>query len=70
LRQAVDSVEPEWHGVAKERFVQEFRQWEITMRQFGQLLETVGSRLEGFSNNITEMDQKGARRIRRMSSDL
>lgn len=70
LRRAVDALEPEWQGVAKDRFYQEFRQWEMTMRQFSQLLETVGTRLETLSNEVAETDRSGARRIERLSTSL
>ena len=63
LSRAVNGLEPQWEGAAKQRFYQEYRQWEVGLRQFIQLLDTAGQRLETMANEVSEADRAGANRI-------
>jgi WXG100 family type VII secretion target len=63
LRQAVGQVEPLWEGSVKDVFFQRYQEWETSLRQFSQFLETVGDRLENMATGFEETDQQVARRI-------
>lgn len=65
LRSATQAVDPQWEGASKQRFFQEFRQWEVTMRQFSELLESVGARMESIAADMAQTDIDVARTIRR-----
>jgi WXG100 family type VII secretion target len=68
LHAAVSAVEPQWQGAAKDRFIQEFREWELALRQFSQLLETAGTRLETLANDVADTDRSATRRIGRIGA--
>jgi WXG100 family type VII secretion target len=65
LRQAVERVDPLWEGAAKDVFFEQYQQWEITLRQFVQLLDTVGGRLESITRGFEETDREVASRTNR-----
>lgn len=68
LNRAVNALESQWEGAAKQRFYQEYRQWETGLHQFIQLLETAGQRLETMANEVSEADRAGANRINRIGT--
>jgi WXG100 family type VII secretion target len=63
LHRAVYSLEGQWDGYAQQRFFQEYRQWELMMRQFAQLLENVGVQLGAIADDFTEADRQIARKL-------
>lgn len=69
LRQTVNALEPQWEGLTKQRFYDQFRQWETTMRQFSQLLETVGANFERVAADAVETDRDLARDAQRIQQD-
>jgi WXG100 family type VII secretion target len=60
LQSAVNGMEAEWEGLAKERFYGDFTQWYKQMQQYAQLLEGIGNELTGIANRIEEADRTAA----------
>lgn len=63
LRQAVGRIEPLWEGSLKDAFFQGYQEWETTLRQFSQFIETVGARLENVATGFEQTEQEVTRRI-------
>jgi WXG100 family type VII secretion target len=63
LHRAVQSLEGQWDGYAQQRFFQEYRQWELMMRQFAQLLDNVGVQLGAIADDFAEADRQAARKL-------
>jgi WXG100 family type VII secretion target len=59
LNSAVHGMEPEWAGVTKTQFFQEFTQWESTMRDYVQLLAGISKQLDDIANRFEQADQSG-----------
>ncbi|MDH7578617.1 MAG: WXG100 family type VII secretion target [Bacillota bacterium] len=57
LQNQVNSLQPEWAGLTKERFYQEFTQWQATMRQFVDLLNGIGQQLDAIAQKFETVDR-------------
>ncbi len=57
LESAVNSMQGEWEGMTKERFYNEFQQWRTTMRQFVELLNSIGQELDTIANRFQGADE-------------
>jgi len=57
LENTVNSLEPEWEGLTKERFYQEFQQWRTSMNQFVELLDGIGQQLDAIAARFEAADQ-------------
>ncbi len=57
LKAAIDGLGQEWEGMTKERFYQEFAQWQTSMRQFVDLLEGVGKQLDVIADRFEAVDR-------------
>lgn len=66
LQQAVQALDPEWDGVAKQAFYQQWRQWETTLRQFAQLLETAGGQLDRMASDFSETELELRRKMEKL----
>jgi len=57
LQNTMNSMEPEWGGLTKERFYQEFQQWRTSMNQFVELLNGIGQQLDAIAARFEAADQ-------------
>lgn len=57
LQSAINSLESEWEGMTKQRFYQEFQQWQQTMSQFVELLNGIGQQLDAIAARFEAADQ-------------
>lgn len=57
LQNKVNSLQPEWAGLTKERFYQEFQQWQATMRDFVALLNGIGQQLDAIAQKFETVDR-------------
>jgi len=57
LQNTMNSMEPEWEGLTKERFYQEFQQWRTSMNQFVELLNGIGQQLDAIAARFEAADQ-------------
>jgi WXG100 family type VII secretion target len=59
LSQTVNGLQPDWEGMTKERFYQDFQQWSTSMRQFVELLNNIGQQLDAIAARFAQADQQG-----------
>ncbi len=57
LQNTISSMEPEWEGLTKQRFYQEFQQWKTSMTQFVELLNNIGQQLDAIAARFEAADQ-------------
>ena len=57
LQNTINGMEPEWEGLTKERFYQEFQQWRTSMTQFVELLNNIGQQLDAIAARFEAADQ-------------
>lgn len=57
LQNTINGLEPEWEGLTKERFYQEFQQWRTSMTQFVDLLNNIGQQLDAIATRFETADQ-------------
>ncbi len=57
LQNTMNSMEPEWEGLTKERFYQEYQQWKTSMTQFVELLNNIGQQLDAIAARFEAADQ-------------
>lgn len=57
LQNLMSSMEPEWEGLTKERFYQEYQQWKTSMTQFVELLNNIGQQLDAIAARFEAADQ-------------
>lgn len=60
LNNTVNGMEPEWEGLAKERFYGDFTQWYQQMQKYAELLNSIGSELDQIATRIEEADRIAA----------
>ncbi|MBM4431433.1 MAG: WXG100 family type VII secretion target [Chloroflexi bacterium] len=58
LSQTVNSLQPDWEGMTKERFYGDFQQWSTSMRQFVELLNNIGTQLDAIAARFAAADQQ------------
>jgi WXG100 family type VII secretion target len=58
LTAQVKGMEPDWDGVTKTQFYQQFVEWQTRMREFVVLLDGINKQLTGIANNFEEVDQR------------
>ena len=57
LQNTMNGMEPEWEGLTKERFYQEYEQWRSSMNQFVELLNGIGQQLDAIAARFEAADQ-------------
>ena len=57
LQNTMNGMEPEWEGLTKQRFYQEFQQWRTSMNQFVELLNGIGQQLDAIATRFEQADQ-------------
>lgn len=57
LQNTMGGMEPEWEGLTKQRFYQEFQQWRTSMNQFVELLNGIGQQLDAIAARFEAADQ-------------
>jgi len=57
LQSTISGIEPEWEGLTKERFYQEFQQWKTSMNQFVELLNSIGQQMDAIAARFEAADQ-------------
>ena len=57
LQNTMNGMEPEWEGLTKERFYQEYEQWRNSMNQFVELLNGIGQQLDAIAARFEAADQ-------------
>lgn len=57
LRGYVGAVSDDWAGLTKERFFQDFQQWQGAMRDFVEMLHEIGRELDTIARRFEEVDQ-------------
>ena len=57
LQSTMNGMEPEWEGLTKERFYQEYQQWRTSMTQFVELLNNIGQQLDAIAVRFEAADQ-------------
>ena len=58
LQQTVNGMAPDWEGLTKERFYNDFQQWQAAMRQFVQLLNGIGQQLNDIATHFEAVDKQ------------
>ncbi len=59
LQNSINSLAPEWEGMSKERFFQQFEQWKGSMTQFVQLLNQIGTEMDAIAARLATADGQG-----------
>ncbi|MBC7250259.1 MAG: WXG100 family type VII secretion target [Anaerolineae bacterium] len=57
LESTMSNLAAEWEGVSKERFYQDYEQWRTNMRQFVELLDSIGKQLHATAERFRVTDQ-------------
>jgi len=57
LQNTINGIMPEWEGLTRERFYQDFQQWQTSMRQFVDLLNSIGQQLDAIAARFEAADQ-------------
>ena len=58
LQSAVNGLEAEWEGLAKQRFYGDFTQWHQQMQKYAELLNSIGSELDRIATTLETTDQQ------------
>ncbi|NQS92533.1 MAG: WXG100 family type VII secretion target [Chloroflexi bacterium] len=58
LQSTMSNLQPQWEGLTKERFYQEFEQWRSDMNRFVDLLGQIGQELHGIAERFAAADQQ------------
>lgn len=56
LTQTMNGMQPEWEGMTAQRFYSDFQQWQGSMRQFVELLESIGQQLNQIADRFAGVD--------------
>lgn len=62
LQSAVNSMEAEWEGMAKQRFYNDFTEWKQQMQRYSELLNNIGAELDKIATTLENTDQQLAGR--------
>lgn len=62
LQSAVNGMESQWEGMAKQRFYSDFAQWNQQMQKYAELLSNIGAELDKIATTIETTDQQLAGR--------
>lgn len=57
LSTQIRAMEPEWEGLTKEQFYQQFQQWQAKMKEFVVLLENINKDLGVIANRFEAADR-------------
>lgn len=57
LQQTMNSLQPNWEGLAQQRFYGEYEQWRNSMTQFVQLLANIAQQLDQIAERFRQADQ-------------
>lgn len=57
LQQSVQSLEQDWEGVSKQRFVQDFQEADKQMQALARMLESIALELNALANRFRLIDQ-------------
>jgi len=61
LRSTMSNLQPNWEGLASQRFYQEYEQWNTSMKGYVDLLNRIGQELRTIATVIEEADRKLAK---------
>jgi WXG100 family type VII secretion target len=57
LQNTMNRIGPEWEGMTKNRFYQEYEQWRASMNQFVEMLNGIGGQLDAIAGRFEAADQ-------------
>lgn len=57
LSSTINGISPDWEGMTKERFYNEFQQWQQSMRQFVELLQNIGQQMDAIATRFEQTDR-------------
>lgn len=57
LQSTINGMQSEWEGLTKERFYNEFQQWQQSMKSFVELLNGIGGQLDVIAQRFEEADR-------------
>jgi WXG100 family type VII secretion target len=57
LGATIKGMESEWEGMTKEKFFNDFQQWETAMRQFVELLNGISTQLDQIAERFMAADR-------------
>lgn len=57
LTSSIQTLSTDWEGMTKERFYNEFTQWQNSMKQFVTLLQGISKQLEQIAGRFETVDQ-------------
>ncbi len=57
LQAAVNQLQPDWEGITKQRFYNEYQQWQSSMTKFVDLLENISQQLNQIADRFATADQ-------------
>jgi len=57
LESQVNAMQPEWEGMTSQRFYNDYQSWRNSMKQFSQLLESIGSQLDAIATKFEGLDR-------------
>ena len=58
LESTMSNLEPQWEGMMKQRFYQEYQNWRNQMRSFVDLLNQIGQELHAIADRFAAADQQ------------
>jgi WXG100 family type VII secretion target len=57
LQGQIQALSTEWEGISKERFYNEFEQWQRAMTQFVTLLDEIGQQMNAIAERFEAVDE-------------
>ena len=58
LESTMSNLEPQWEGMTKQRFYQEYQNWRNQMRNFVDLLNQISQELHAIADRFAAADQQ------------
>ena len=58
LESTMSNLEPQWEGMTKQRFYQEYQNWRNQMRSFVDLLNQISQELHAIADRFAAADQQ------------
>lgn len=59
LQSTINGMQSEWEGLTKEKFYNEFQQWQTSMKAFVELLGGISHQLDAISTRFEQADRPG-----------
>jgi len=57
LQQAVNNLQPDWEGMTQQKFYSDFQQWQTSMRNFVELLNSISQQLDAIAARFEAADK-------------